>query len=52
MVHVLISGRLIYRKGVELLIDSVSQLNTESPYIIDIYGDGEQRHMLEKKVKL
>ena len=51
VVHVLISGRLIYRKGVELLIDSVSQLNTESPYIIDIYGDGEQRHMLEKKVK-
>ena len=51
VVHVLISGRLIYRKGIELLLDAVSLLETKYPYVIDIYGEGDQRQLLEKKVQ-
>ena len=51
VVHVLISGRLIYRKGIELLLDAVSLLETKYPYVIDIYGEGDERQLLEKKVQ-
>lgn len=51
VVHVLISGRLIYRKGIELLLDSVSQLETKNSFVIDIYGEGDQRQLLERKVQ-
>lgn len=51
LVHVLVSGRLIYRKGIELLIDAVSRIETKQPYVIDIYGDGDQRAYLDEKVQ-
>lgn len=48
-IHIVVSGRLIYRKGVELLLDVVSKIDTSTPYVIDIYGDGEQMQFLETK---
>lgn len=50
-VHILLSGRLMYRKGIQLLIDAVRYLETSIPYVIDIYGDGEQKKELLDIVK-
>lgn len=50
-VHILISGRLIYRKGIELFLDSVNRLDTNCPYIVDIYGEGDQKQFLKEKVR-
>lgn len=50
-VHVLISGRLIYRKGIELFLDAVNRLDTNRPYIVDIYGEGDQKQFLKEKVR-
>lgn len=50
-VHILVSGRLIYRKGIELLIDSVNRLETNRTYIVDIYGEGDQKQFLREKVR-
>lgn len=50
-VHILISGRLIYRKGIELFLDSVNRLDTNWPYIVDIYGEGDQKQFLKEKVR-
>lgn len=41
-VHVIVSGRLIYRKGIALLIDAVSRIHTEIPFVIDVFGEGNQ----------
>ncbi len=48
-VHILVSGRLIYRKGIELLLDVVEKINTKIPFIVDIYGEGEQSDFLKAK---
>ena len=41
-VHIIVSGRLIYRKGISLLLDVVRRIQTEQPYVVDIYGEGDQ----------
>ena len=50
-IHILVSGRLIYRKGIELLLDSVNHIETSRPYIVDIYGEGDQKQFLKNKVR-
>ena len=45
-VHIIVSGRLIYRKGISLLLDAVSRIRTEQPYVVDIYGEGDQKEKL------
>lgn len=50
-VHIIVSGRLIYRKGVSLLLDVIKCIQTEVPYVVDIYGDGDQRSRLERKAQ-
>lgn len=49
-VHIIVSGRLMYRKGLMVLFDELLQLKTEQPYIVDIYGDGVQREELKNYV--
>lgn len=51
IVHVLTSSRLIYRKGLFILLEAVTKISAESRFIIDIYGDGNQREKLEEFVK-
>ena len=46
-IHIIVSGRLIYRKGLELLIDVMTKLKSEQKYVLDIYGTGPE----EKKIK-
>lgn len=51
VVHIIVSGRLIYRKGVVLLIDSLKYLQTDVPYVVDIFGEGNQQGLLKNQVK-
>ena len=51
LVKVMVSGRLIYRKGIELLVDSVAKMKTKKNYEISIYGQGDQLTFLKKKVE-
>lgn len=51
LVHIIVSGRLIYRKGVQILLDCLPQIKTKSKYVIDIYGEGDQRQILEAFAK-
>jgi len=50
-VHIIVSGRLIYRKGISLLLDAVEKVRTKNNYVVDIYGDGPQRKYLENTIK-
>lgn len=50
-VHIVVSGRLIYRKGVALLLDAVRHIQTEQPYVVDIYGEGDQKEKLLKQAQ-
>lgn len=45
-VHIIVSGRLIYRKGIALLLDAVRRIQTEQPFVVDIYGEGDQKDKL------
>lgn len=47
-VHVIVSGRLIYRKGIAMLLDVVKCIRTDVPFVIDIFGDGNQRQILQQ----
>lgn len=51
IVHIIVSGRLIYRKGIALLIDAVKKISTDVKYVVDIYGEGDQKEFLIRKVK-
>lgn len=44
-------GRLIYQKGIQLLIDALNELNNEIKYECYIVGDGPERIALEEKVE-
>lgn len=50
-VHIIVSGRLIYRKGIRVLLESIPMIKSKNKFIVDIYGDGNQRESLEKYVK-
>lgn len=51
VVHIIVSGRLIYRKGIQVLLEAVTKMNPLHNYKVDIYGDGDQRALLEGFVK-
>lgn len=51
VVHIIVSGRLIYRKGIALLLDAVSRIRTEKPYVVNIYGEGDQKEKLLNQVR-
>jgi len=45
----LMAGRLIYRKGWQLLFDSIEQMQTVKPYKVRIVGDGpDKKQMLQR----
>lgn len=52
-VHILVSGRMMYRKGIELLLDAVLQIDSAVPYVVDLYGGGHQiedvRHQIAER---
>ena len=48
-VHIVVSGRLIYRKGIDLLLDAVKRVETDVPFVVDIFGEGNQEQYLKKK---
>lgn len=51
VVHIIVSGRLIYRKGIQVLLEAVSKMNATNAYQVDIYGDGDQGTFLKDYVK-
>ena len=51
-VHIIVSGRLIYRKGLSLLLDAISKVKTHKSFEVQIYGEGDQKEELEKKSRL
>lgn len=51
IVHIIVSGRLIYRKGIQVLLEAIVKMNSHHEYKVDIYGDGDQRAYLEKFVE-
>ncbi len=50
VVHILVAGRLMYRKGIEFLLDVVERIETKKKFIVDIYGRGQQKESIEKKI--
>lgn len=51
-VLIISSGRLMPRKGISLLLDVANEICTSVPYCIEIYGEGEEKDTLQKKVDL
>lgn len=51
VVHIIVSGRLIYRKGIQVLLEAVTRMDSLHDYKVDIYGEGDQRSYLEKFVE-
>lgn len=50
-VHIVVSGRLIYRKGIQVLLEAISLMKAKNKFVVDIYGEGDQRTILEKYVQ-
>ena len=50
-VHVLVSGRLMYRKGLELLLDACLFIDTEMPYVVDVYGGGHEEDDVRAQIR-
>lgn len=55
-VHILVSGRMMYRKGIELLLDAIMKIETNIPYVVDLYGGGHQiedvkQQIMERKLE-
>ena len=45
------AGRFLYRKGIELLLEAISKINTKKQYRVTICGDGPERQHIEKLIK-
>ena len=41
----------MYRKGIELLLDAVSDLKTDIEFVVDLYGGGHQIEDVKKQIK-
>lgn len=50
-VHLLVSGRLMYRKGIELLLDACQSIHTDVPFVIDVYGSGHQQEDVKQQIR-
>ena len=49
--HVLLSGRLIFRKGFELFIDAVPYIRPKKPFVADIFGKGDLEEVIREKIR-
>lgn len=49
-IRLLFVGRLINKKGVLLFLDVIEQLDKSMNFSVDIFGDGEQKNILEKSI--
>ena len=49
--HIIVSGRLIYRKGIALLLDAAAKIRTDYPFVVDIYGEGDQMNKLVRQAE-
>ena len=47
VIHLAYVGRLIKQKGIDRLLKAVSLINTTTPFVCDIVGDGVERKNLE-----
>lgn len=48
---IIVSGRLIGRKGISLLIDAISQVKTNNEFAVRIFGDGPEKNNLAKQIE-
>jgi len=48
---ILFVGRLINKKGLDLLIDVLKLIPKNIKWKLDIYGDGKEKNRIEKKIK-
>lgn len=51
IVHILVSGRMMYRKGIELLLDALVSLETDTAFIVDLYGGGHQIEDIKRQIQ-
>ena len=49
-IRLLFVGRLINKKGVLLFLDVIEQLDKSMNFSVDIFGDGEQKNIIEKRI--
>ena len=49
-IRLLFVGRLINKKGVLLFLDVIEQLDKSMNFSVDIFGDGEQKNIIEKSI--
>lgn len=45
------SGRMIKRKGLSFLIDIIKQIDTDTPFVLKLVGDGPEKEKLVEKVR-
>lgn len=50
-IHILVAGRLMYRKGIELLLDALTELQTVRKFVVDIYGGGQQEKEVRQQIQ-
>lgn len=50
MITVIFAGRLIQKKGLLFLLDVLTNIHTKKEWILKIYGEGEQKQEIEKKI--
>lgn len=48
--HIIVSVRLLARKGISLLIDSVHTIHINFAFQVDVFGDEDERIFLDQKV--
>lgn len=49
---IIVSGRLIGRKGISLLIDAISKVNTDNEFVVRIFGNGPEKDNLAKQIEI
>lgn len=50
-VHIIVSGRMMYRKGLELLMDACLRVETSIPWVVDVYGGGHQEADVRRQIR-
>lgn len=45
------SGRMIYRKGLEFLVEAISEMETDVPYEVWLFGDGPEKGKLKRLIQ-
>lgn len=48
-INIIWSGRMVYRKGLDLLLDVLAELKTERKYVVTLVGTGPELKRLKKK---